>query len=126
MFFLSSWYFGKISRPDAENRLRAPGLPTGCYLIRECHTSSGDYALSVRNGDVGVYNYRIRTVKSDMGLTTAYSMDGQIYFPNLSSLIDHYRHDAHGLRCKLTQPLGTADGFNEEIFEEGNICRHAS
>lgn len=35
------WYFGKISRKDAERQLLSDGNPQGAFLIRESETTKG-------------------------------------------------------------------------------------
>lgn len=56
------WFFGKISRADAEKLLLQTGNQTGTYLIRE---SEGHYSLSVRKEDL-VNHYRIREANTGM------------------------------------------------------------
>ena len=45
-FFFVRWYFGRISRAEAEGLLQ--GKKPGLYLVRESATSPGDYVLCVR------------------------------------------------------------------------------
>lgn len=46
-----SWYFGKLSRKDAERQLLSNGNPRGTFLIRESETTKGNFYLGqkVRN-----------------------------------------------------------------------------
>ena len=53
-----SWYFGKITRSDAEQMLLQKGNKTGTFLIRESVTRSGKISLSVRDAD-SVKHYNI-------------------------------------------------------------------
>lgn len=39
--FPHRWYFGKISRKDAERQLLSSGNPQGAFLIRESETTIG-------------------------------------------------------------------------------------
>jgi hypothetical protein len=39
--FPNRWYFGKISRKDAERQLLSSGNPQGAFLIRESETTKG-------------------------------------------------------------------------------------
>jgi SH2 domain len=57
---LSSWYFGKLSRAQAEKLLKHPKNQNGAFMIRDSDSQSGHYALAVRLNDT-VKQYRIRT-----------------------------------------------------------------
>ena len=41
------WFHGPITRVEAEERLRATGVPSGAYLVRSKGTADGEYALSL-------------------------------------------------------------------------------
>lgn len=41
-----SWYYGKITRADAEKLLDQQ--PEGCFLVRISESSPGDFSLSVK------------------------------------------------------------------------------
>lgn len=45
-FFLSSWYFGKIKRIEAEKKLLLPDNEHGAFLIRDSESRRNDYSLS--------------------------------------------------------------------------------
>lgn len=147
VFFLSSWFFGKMDRPDAEKKLLVPGLPMGCYLIRKSHNFPEDFTLSIRIRHDNVWHYRIQAVKSGK-VETAFFIGTDTRFPSLSSLVRYYSNNADGLCCKLTHPCGMAkpvvtvaqelsnrlgagqeqddkDSY-EHCYDEGNICCHAS
>ena len=38
------WFFGNCTRSDAVNRLMAPGLTKGSYLVRESETRPGKFS----------------------------------------------------------------------------------
>jgi SH2 domain len=61
---LASWYFGKLSRPQAEKLLKHPKNQNGAFLIRDSESQAGQYALSVRHNE-SIKHYRIR--KLDQG-----------------------------------------------------------
>jgi len=41
------YFFGRISRDEAEDALRAAGVREGLYLLRESVTQAGNYVLSI-------------------------------------------------------------------------------
>ena len=41
------YFFGRISRDEAENELNMRGCTEGLYLLRESMTTAGNYALSI-------------------------------------------------------------------------------
>jgi len=58
-YILFSWFFGKVSRADAEKTLLQADKQTGTYFIRDSNSQPGNYALSIRNGD-SVRHYLIK------------------------------------------------------------------
>ena len=43
--YFCSWFFGKITRKDAERHLKLPQSGLGTFLIRESETEPGEYIL---------------------------------------------------------------------------------
>ena len=41
------YFFGRISRDEAESELTLRGCTEGLYLLRESMTTAGNYALSI-------------------------------------------------------------------------------
>ena len=41
------YFFGRISRDQAEDALRAAGIREGLYLLRESVVAAGNYVLSI-------------------------------------------------------------------------------
>uniref|UniRef100_UPI00358ECF1F tyrosine-protein kinase Fyn-like isoform X1 n=1 Tax=Myxine glutinosa TaxID=7769 RepID=UPI00358ECF1F len=97
------WYFGKVSRKDAERQLLCPGNPRGTFLIRESETTKGAYSLSIRDWDEvkgdNVKHYKIR--KLDSG---GYYITTRAQFDALQKLVQHYSERAAGLCCRLVVP----------------------
>ncbi len=50
-FSVFSWYFGVISRREAEEYLMAHTNPRGTFLIRESEQNPGGFALSIKDWD---------------------------------------------------------------------------
>lgn len=90
------WYFGNIKRPDAENFLKAPQNEDGSFLVRD--SSKGQFALSVRDGDI-VKHYRI--LQTDAG---DYFIARTLPFATLTQLVEHYSKSADGLCNVLKNP----------------------
>ncbi|EDR48627.1 uncharacterized protein MONBRDRAFT_44220 [Monosiga brevicollis MX1] len=91
------WYHGRIKRAEAEKVLMLTGVE-GSFLIRESESKPGQYALSIRTGDI-VKHYSIRTL--DEG---GYYITSRVTFRTLQELVSHYRESADGLTCKLREP----------------------
>ncbi|PAV85692.1 hypothetical protein WR25_08290 [Diploscapter pachys] len=93
---LEPWFAGKITRIDSEQRVLAPGMKIGAFLVRQ--KDDKEYALVVQDNDSNVRHYLI--TKEHRG----YVISGyQHAFPNLIHLIEHFQsRDASGLCCRLT------------------------
>lgn len=68
----------------------------GTFLVRESHSSDGDYVLSVLHHDE-IYHYQIRRHGED----AFFSIDEQQPIHGLDTLIEHYRNAAYGLVAQL-------------------------
>lgn len=68
----------------------------GTFLVRESHTSDGDYVLSVLHHDE-IYHYQIRRHGED----AFFSIDEQQPIHGLDSLVEQYRGAANGLIAPL-------------------------
>ncbi|XP_071965859.1 tyrosine-protein kinase Fyn-like [Antedon mediterranea] len=99
------WYFGKVSRKDAEKRLLLPGLPQGTFIIRDNVASPGNFSLSARSyddtGEDDVKHYKIRKILDKGG----YFIASRSHFSTLNDLVDHYQQQADGLCCRLGEPV---------------------
>lgn len=100
------WYFGKISRKDAERQLLSSGNPQGAFLIRESETTKGAYSLSIRDWDQNrgdhIKHYKIR--KLDTG---GYYITTRAQFDSIQDLVRHYMEVNDGLCYLLTAPCTT-------------------
>ncbi|CAF2457774.1 unnamed protein product [Rotaria sp. Silwood2] len=93
-----SWHFGKLPRIQAEQLLNNECI--GTFLIRESEHFPGDLTLSIKD-ETKIQHYRI---KYDL-INETYTIDDEIFFPNLHLLVQHYGFDADGLCCRLEKPL---------------------
>ena len=101
--FTCSWFFGKISRREAEKLLLIGDLPQGSFLIRNSEQTDGAYSLSIRDwesnkGDL-VKHYKIKTL--DNG---GYFVTTRKTFNTLQELVAYYSEGANGLCHNLTKP----------------------
>lgn len=53
-----AWYFGKISRLDAETLLKNQGTRDGNFLVRQSESSPGDFSISVKFNN-GIQHFRV-------------------------------------------------------------------
>ncbi|XP_077991791.1 tyrosine-protein kinase Yes-like [Glandiceps talaboti] len=97
------WFFGNVTRKDAEKKLKSSGDIQGTFLVREAETQKGAYSLSVLDFDSakgysGVKHYRIRTM--DNG---GFFIAARAVFTSLDELVKHYQVSADGLCTRLSQ-----------------------
>lgn len=78
----SAWYFGPVSRQEAQNRLQ--GQMHGMFLVRDSSTCPGDYVLSVSE-NCKVSHYIINSLSSKRFKI------GDQEFENLPALLDFYK-----------------------------------
>ncbi|XP_048849802.1 crk-like protein [Brienomyrus brachyistius] len=78
----SSWYFGPVSRQEAQSRLQ--GHRHGVFLVRDSSTCPGDYVLSVSENSK-VSHYIINS------LPTKRFKIGDQEFDSLPALLDFYK-----------------------------------
>lgn len=78
----SAWYFGPVSRQEAQNRLQ--GQRHGMFLVRDSSTCPGDYVLSVSENSK-VSHYIINSLPSKRFKI------GDQEFENLAALLEFYK-----------------------------------
>lgn len=84
-----SWFFGRITREEAERLLMAKSNPRGTFLIRPSHSNPGKYSLSVKDLK-NVAGYEIKHYKINMDNNGYYVSKTQIY-PTLEALVSAHR-----------------------------------
>lgn len=103
------WFFGTISRSEAEYLLSACG-EVGCFLFRSATTSADDVCLSTLGPPGGVQFRHLLVIKNEHNKYKISSLpaDGDA-FASISDLIEFYtEHEIHfhdsGPSVALTQP----------------------
>lgn len=77
-----SWYYGRITRADAQNLLM--NKHEGAFLIRVSESSPGDFSLSVKCAD-GVQHFKVlRDAQGKFFLWV-------VKFNSLNELVDYHR-----------------------------------
>ncbi|XP_022664229.1 protein enhancer of sevenless 2B isoform X2 [Varroa destructor] len=76
------WYYGRITRADAEKLLS--NKHEGAFLIRVSESSPGDFSLSVKCGD-GVQHFKV--LRDTKGMFFLWV----VKFPSLNELVEYHR-----------------------------------
>ncbi|KAH3696448.1 hypothetical protein DPMN_083913 [Dreissena polymorpha] len=113
------WFFGKVTRKEAERNLLVKENPVGVFLIRESETCPGSYVLSIHDHDQTkqapdcVKHYKMRNMD-----------DGGVYiaarrpFRNIMELVEHYKLAADGLCRALSSPCPRAAPVMVDLSRE--------
>ena len=84
MYLLScSWFFGDISRVDAEQLLKQSSIEYGSFLIRKSGNKSGEYSLSLTNLEK-VNHFKIKRQDE------SFYLEPKTTFKTISELVAHY------------------------------------
>ena len=103
--FFFRWYFGPISRRDAEEFLMTHTNARGTFLIRESEQNPGGFALSIKDWDqersYHVKHYKIKPLDNNRG----YFITTRQTFNSLLELVEGYQSTScKGLCCQLIKP----------------------
>jgi hypothetical protein len=95
------WFHGRITRDEAQMRIRSFGQRNGVYLVRESTTIDGCFVITMFA--YGTFrNFPIRKEYVHNGLEKFFIDDGP-QFPSLDMLISYYTFNADGMPCNLAQ-----------------------
>ncbi|XP_067824336.1 tyrosine-protein kinase ZAP-70 [Heptranchias perlo] len=116
------FFYGSISRCEADEYLRMGGMTDGLFLLRLCLRSLGGYVLSVVH-DLKIYHYPI-----ERQLNGTYAIAGGKSHCGPEELCEYYSRDADGLSCVLRKPCirpagvepkpGAFDTIREHMLRE--------
>lgn len=116
------FFYGSISRTDAEQHLKMAGMDDGLFLLRQCIRSLGGYVLSV------VWNLEFHHYSIEKQLNGTYCMAGGKPHCGPAELCEFHSKDPDGLVCLLRKPClrpsdipiraGTFDTMKEKMVRE--------
>ncbi|XP_060934057.1 tyrosine-protein kinase ZAP-70 [Limanda limanda] len=116
------FFYGSISRSDAEQHLKLAGMVDGLFLLRQCLRSLGGYVLSVAC-NVEFNHYSIEKL-----LNGTYCIPGGKPHCGPAELCEFYSKDADGMVCTLKKPClrspdtpiqaGVFDSLRENMLRE--------
>uniref|UniRef100_A0A8B9HZ96 Tyrosine-protein kinase n=1 Tax=Astyanax mexicanus TaxID=7994 RepID=A0A8B9HZ96_ASTMX len=98
------FFYGSISRSEAEQHLKLAGMSDGLFLLRQCLRSLGGYVLSL------VWNLEFYHYPVEKQLNGTFCISGGKPHCGPAELCEYYSKDADGLVCMLRKPcLRTAE-----------------
>lgn len=107
------FFFGSISRSEAEEHLKLAGMGDGLFLLRQCLRSLGGYVLSM------VFNLQFYHYPIERQMNGTYAISGGKAHCGPEELCEFYSKDADGLCCTLRKPCTRPSGVEPEsgIFD---------
>lgn len=108
------YFFGNITREEAEDYLLQGGLSDGLYLLRQSRNYLGGFALSLAHGRK-VHHYTI-----ERELSGSYAIAGGKSHMSPAELINYHSEEADGLVCLLRRPYNRPPGVEPKTgpFED--------
>lgn len=116
------FYYGSISRAEAEQHLKLAGMADGLFLLRQCLRSLGGYVLSV------VWNLEFHHYSVEKQLNGTFCITGGKPHCGPAELCEFYSKDPDGLVCTLRKPClrspdmsikpGVFDNLRENMLRE--------
>nr|XP_056723652.1 tyrosine-protein kinase ZAP-70 [Euleptes europaea] len=107
------FYYGSISRSDAEEYLKLAGMTDGLFLLRQCLRSLGGYVLSL------VHNLQFYHYPIERQMNGTYAIAGGKAHCGPEELCEFYSKDADGLCSTLRKPCNRPSGVEPQpgIFD---------
>ncbi|XP_048383444.1 tyrosine-protein kinase SYK isoform X2 [Stegostoma tigrinum] len=109
-----SYFYGSITRDEAEDFLKQAGMANGLYLLRQSRNYLGGFALSVAyNGKC--YHYTI-----ERELSGSYLISGGKSHKSPVDIVEYHTEETDGLVCLLKRPCNRPRGIEPKIgpFED--------
>lgn len=108
------FFFGNITREEAEDYLVQGGMSDGLYLLRQSRNYLGGFALSVAHGRKA-HHY---TIEREMNGT--YAIAGGRTHGSPAELCHYHSQESDGLVCLLTKPFHRPPGVQPKTgpFED--------
>ncbi|XP_074157241.1 tyrosine-protein kinase ZAP-70 [Sminthopsis crassicaudata] len=102
------FFYGSISRAEAEEHLKLAGMSDGLFLLRQCLRSLGGYVLSL------VYDLHFHHYPIERQLNGTYAIAGGKPHCGPAELCEFYSKDADGLPCPLRKPCNRPSGMEPQ------------
>uniref|UniRef100_A0AAR2K4M0 Tyrosine-protein kinase n=1 Tax=Pygocentrus nattereri TaxID=42514 RepID=A0AAR2K4M0_PYGNA len=108
------YFYGNITREDAEDYLRQAGMSDGLYLLRQSRNYLGGFALSV------AYNRQCYHYTIEREMNDTYAIAGGKSHRNPIDVIDYHAQESDGLICLLKKPCNRPRGVEPKVgaFED--------
>nr|ALG38206.1 tyrosine-protein kinase Syk [Epinephelus coioides] len=116
------FFYGNITREEAEDYLQQAGMSSGSYLLRQSRNYLGGFALSVLHS-ARCYHYTIEREPND-----TYAIAGGKSHRSPVDVIDYHSQEMDGLVCLLKRPcnrpknmqpkVGPFEGLKEKLIRE--------
>ncbi|XP_069073427.1 tyrosine-protein kinase ZAP-70 [Pleurodeles waltl] len=103
------FYYGSISRREAEEYLKLAGMMDGLFLLRQCLRNLGGYVLSV------VYDLRFYHYTIERQLNGTYAIAGAKPHCGPAEVCEYYSKDPDGLCCMLRKPCNRPSGVDIQL-----------
>uniref|UniRef100_A0A8D0H460 Tyrosine-protein kinase n=1 Tax=Sphenodon punctatus TaxID=8508 RepID=A0A8D0H460_SPHPU len=109
-----SYFFGNITREEAEEYLMQEGRINGLYLLRQSRNLLGGFALSL------VYERKVHHYTIERELSGSYAIAGGKSHTSPAKLIHYHSEEADGLVCLLKKPFNRPPGMEPKTgpFED--------
>jgi hypothetical protein len=109
-----TYFYGRISREEAEKHLTDNGVENGKFLLRKRPTESQSFALSLCHRR-GFIHYHIQHHPDGK-----YGIEDGPRFVSPVELIDYHRANQGGLLTTLTKPCNRPDGLEPKVYTNVN------
>ncbi|XP_061481877.1 tyrosine-protein kinase SYK isoform X2 [Rhineura floridana] len=106
-----TYFFGNITREEAEGHLMQGGLSNGLYLLRQSRNYLGGFALSLVH-DNKVYHYTI-----EREISGSYSITGGKSHRSPVDIINYHSDEVDGLVCLLKKPCNRPPGVEPKTSQ---------
>ncbi|KAM6469916.1 tyrosine-protein kinase SYK isoform 1-T1 [Liasis olivaceus] len=106
-----TYFFGNITREEAEDYLLQGGLSNGLYLLRQSRNFLGGFALSLAHNSK-VYHYTI-----EREINGTYAITGGKSHRSPVELVDYHSDEIDGLVCLLRKPCNRPTGVEPKTSQ---------
>ncbi|XP_057674360.1 tyrosine-protein kinase SYK [Corythoichthys intestinalis] len=108
------FFYGNITREEAEDYLQQQGTVSGLYLLRQSRNHFGGFALSVLHSG-RCYHYTIERESNE-----SYAIAGGKSHNSPLDVIDYHSQEMDGLVCRLKKPCNRPKNMQPKVgpFED--------